>query len=801
MVDSMKTSNISKISLFIICSIFIYSTINLINSNQMNNNFENISFIVKDRNSPFIGTLGGREYLFEYISEEKVQQVKEQILFKDEPKNWNILYDGYATGLALPSEKDLNSLIGKMWIKNLASEPQENPPGASYDLSSQIYFPKVGNQQGQGSCAAWAVTYYVYGYLEAKDNGWNAKAGAAEHLISPAWTYNKVATSNYGSWMTTNAQILVDWGCATLATMPYDDSDYYSWGNESAWREAPLHRALDYYLMDFDEVNPNSTIDMIKDFINNDTPLTFTLHAGEFTPGFADGNFIISSTEYDNPSYNHAQTIVGYNDTISDDGDIGAFKVVNSWGNGWGDNGYYWLTYECLKEIGYELGDYCLHLCVVTDRLDYQPSLIATWEFDPAPIRSNCIISLGVGSYENPLESKTPWYRSDYTYSFPTFMAADISEFNPYFELDNNVFFYLEVGASATSGKISSFLIERYIGGVLSKVSNESRDVPQSNPGYVINTFMNLDHDLKVILETPIRPEINNIYTINVTIINNGIYNETNVNFYLYLGGFIIESKNIAKLLVGENDSIDYVWQPLDYGRYNFSGYTPPLIEEEYTSDNIAQKVLFIPEVSLFNGLYIKHSCNLASIEAYSYISYNKSYNSYHDVYWELNISNSYSTGEWDVDDNTRIMENSSGSFYFGNGYHSPFWVFTEIELGDTLPFASRYNVDNNFKVVDKIVHNIPGSGFVEAWILKQSMHNGGIAYYEKSTGILLNGTFMNTLSSNDTFNFIDTNANFTYVYLPGQFHLYSNAGSPDKDGDFTLTWDSSENAVDYSVY
>ena len=44
------------------------------------------------------------------------------------------------------------------------------------------------------------------------------------------------------------------------------------------------------------------------------------------------------------PITNHAVTIVGYNDSITDNGDVGAFKVVNSWGTSFGDNGYFWMT-------------------------------------------------------------------------------------------------------------------------------------------------------------------------------------------------------------------------------------------------------------------------------------------------------------------------------------------------------------------------------------------------------------------------------------------------------------------------
>ena len=57
-----------------------------------------------------------------------------------------------------------------------------------YDISTQPYFPAVGNQGSQGSCAALALTYYDYGYLEAKDNGWtDSSTGNASAAGAAPW--------------------------------------------------------------------------------------------------------------------------------------------------------------------------------------------------------------------------------------------------------------------------------------------------------------------------------------------------------------------------------------------------------------------------------------------------------------------------------------------------------------------------------------------------------------------------------------------------------------------------------------
>ncbi len=48
----------------------------------------------------------------------------------------------------------------------------------------------------------------------------------------------------------------------------------------------------------------------------------------------------------------HAMLIVGYDDDgYSKYGGAGAFKVRNSWGRGWGDNGYWYLPYSLIDDV------------------------------------------------------------------------------------------------------------------------------------------------------------------------------------------------------------------------------------------------------------------------------------------------------------------------------------------------------------------------------------------------------------------------------------------------------------------
>ncbi|NYT11262.1 MAG: hypothetical protein GKC03_01765 [Methanomassiliicoccales archaeon] len=422
-----------------------------------------------------------------HLTQAEAEDLMEILGTQDSNEEYNLLIEGFGTGLTPPSKEEWDQMIGSTIVVEVGEYSILSAPSA-YDLSTDPCFPQVRSQGGQGSCAAWATAYYSYGYLEAKDNGWtDASTGNDDHLMSPAWTYNKVnGGSDSGSSLTGNARIIRDWGIASMASMPYNDQDSVSWGTENAWREAPLHRSVDSFYLSY---NGDSTLQYVKDLIYSGTPVAFAMDAYEYNPAFSDGNYIMSSYEYDSTTINHAQTFVGYDDSVTDDGETGAFKVVNSWGTNFADDGYYWLTYDAFKEMGSMLS-----LRYLEDKSDYVPSIVATWEFSSSPSRE-ADFEAGIGSYSSPASTKVPYYSKNsasYNHVYPGFMCLDITEFQSQYSAGNNEF-YLEVSSSDISGALSSFLIEIYQGGYSpgtpSLLSSESPDVPMSNPGHVTNTM------------------------------------------------------------------------------------------------------------------------------------------------------------------------------------------------------------------------------------------------------------------------------------------------------------------------
>jgi len=427
-----------------------------------------------------VETIGGNQLSISshVMTSREVEEINSSIGIRQDGKNYNILIDGHGTGLAPPTSEQLNDMAGSASVTNSVTSTGL-AVSATYDISTQPYFPIVGNQGSQGSCAAWALTYYAYGYEVAKDNGWtDASTGNPAHLMSPAWTYNMVDGGvDSGTSMGTNAAIITSWGVASMATDPYVASDPSSWGSQTAFLDAPLQKALSYSYMTF---NGATTISSIEALLATNVPVTFAIDAGQFNN--MGSNDVLTSSEYSSSTVDHAQCIVGYNSTMTVAGstDVGAFKVVNSWGSSFGNKGYYWITYAAFEKIGANL-----QLTYITDKPASQPTLLATWQFSTAPTRDSAL-TVGIGAVGSSTKV-SPFFvvnGATATAKFPTFMALDISSLQSTYA-SGTTSFYLTIGTAKTSGVVSSFKTAQYLNGygnAATTTSGQSPNVPLATP-------------------------------------------------------------------------------------------------------------------------------------------------------------------------------------------------------------------------------------------------------------------------------------------------------------------------------
>lgn len=238
------------------------------------------------------------------------------------------------------------------------------------DNSLLKFFPPIRSQGSLGSCVSFASTYTQLSYMTAfqrdldiRDNDDNT------NKYSPKWTYNMInGGSNDGSYFSDNFELLENHGACTWAEFPYDN-DYRAWClSASAWRNALNVRANPTQYVWGAGTDPG--LEYVKELLANGYVLLFGTYINSWMAKLIQDD---PSTPDDDPEvgqYNaywlngdegsHAMVIVGYNDAIWSDingngsiepGEKGAFRIANSWGNQWWDQGFAWLAYDALRSV------------------------------------------------------------------------------------------------------------------------------------------------------------------------------------------------------------------------------------------------------------------------------------------------------------------------------------------------------------------------------------------------------------------------------------------------------------------
>ena len=297
----------------------------------------------------------------------------------DSTSESNVDYSGYATG---DLSSDINLLFGNDSLTNEEFDRLVNGDSdadndidastgypSSVDNSKSKYFPVVRSQRSIGSCVCWAEVYYGYTYARCRALDIEA---TDDNIMSPAFVYNQIKVQSGGTWYDSALDTLIQIGTPYRDTADFEtytsESGCRSWFPEKEiWEEAAENRLTGYTCISSPGVitSPDdSDLNEMKKYLSEGYLITYSTniygweyrdipegspYAGE-SIAIAD-NYIHSG---------HRMTIVGYNDDIyydiNGDGVIqnaerGAFKIVNSWGTGYENQGFCWVSYDALNAV------------------------------------------------------------------------------------------------------------------------------------------------------------------------------------------------------------------------------------------------------------------------------------------------------------------------------------------------------------------------------------------------------------------------------------------------------------------
>jgi len=217
---------------------------------------------------------------------------------------------------------------------------------ASVDLTDK--FPPIGDQGNYGTCVTWTVAYNIKSALNGMEAGLSTEdLAAASNQFSPKDLFvaipdNEKGQDCNGTNFSNALDVMQNRGVATMQTVPYTNlSDCSQLGLQTEWtNEANQHR-IKYWR----KIDPS--IQSIKQNLANNIPVILGAKLADNFMAWNSDNVLSSSTTTTNVGQHayHAMVIAGYDDNK---GPNGAFRVINSWSDRWGDQGYIWVDYNFL---------------------------------------------------------------------------------------------------------------------------------------------------------------------------------------------------------------------------------------------------------------------------------------------------------------------------------------------------------------------------------------------------------------------------------------------------------------------
>ncbi len=243
---------------------------------------------------------------------------------------------------------------------------------ASYSL--KMFAPYAKSQGIYPSCSGWAVSYEALSIQYAMAYGISNRNHITAKAFCPYYSYNKELPVDPNCKTGKNAAAMMGTiknegakkfylpvlGCGSAladefsyASKYYKIKEYYSmnvWPKDLAFDENDMAGSWKRF---FEAPHPMD-LKVVKQCISGNYPVvigavlpTSFYSAGELWEPTAEERANPSAAVMDNTGGHrlHAMTVVGYDDNKFG----GAFEVMNSWSESWGDNGFYWVKYDDFK--------------------------------------------------------------------------------------------------------------------------------------------------------------------------------------------------------------------------------------------------------------------------------------------------------------------------------------------------------------------------------------------------------------------------------------------------------------------
>ena len=228
--------------------------------------------------------------------------------------------------------------------KALVYEPLSlnNRTGLPSQVSLEQFSPTPLHQGRQGSCSGWACAYGARTISFARATGQNPNSVA----FSPSFLYNQIARPGcQGAFLRDAMEAMRRIGSVPFSDFGYTDQTCQISPDLSLRGAATQYRIKGYTRLSRGPGDYATNSSSVKQHLAQGAPVIIGMMVGSSFQHQMMGEALWRPSRADYAGVGlggHAMCVVGYDDDVAG----GAFRVLNSWGRDWGDDGFVWITYD-----------------------------------------------------------------------------------------------------------------------------------------------------------------------------------------------------------------------------------------------------------------------------------------------------------------------------------------------------------------------------------------------------------------------------------------------------------------------
>lgn len=210
------------------------------------------------------------------------------------------------------------------------------------DLSLEEYCPPRLNQGKQGSCVGWSSAYAARTILHSRSTGENPE----DVSFSPSFVYNQIALPGcQGTYLHKAMEVMHTSGALPFSRFAYDENSCSNKPSRFEISTAASYKTKGFNRLTRSGEDYQTDLLAIKQNLAQGAPVVIGMMVGgSFMSDMTGRRFWIPNrSDYTMRGFGgHAMCVIGYDDY--DEG--GAFQIMNSWGEDWGEDGLFWIRYN-----------------------------------------------------------------------------------------------------------------------------------------------------------------------------------------------------------------------------------------------------------------------------------------------------------------------------------------------------------------------------------------------------------------------------------------------------------------------